>query len=466
MTDTTVAIYWDFENLHAALFEELHGTGAYRNKDRRFGPQDVLVNVRAILDFAASLGSVSISRAYANWQWLARYRDELSDGGLELIQLYPRGARASADVKLAMDIVEDLGRSTHIGTVILVGGDADHSAIAQKIRECGRRVIGIAPEQTASGFWVRACDEFKFYHWILARSEGQALETDAEALDQARELLGAALRRAVAQTGQMEVSPGLLQTVAQRLDPSFDPGHLGATSLTELLSGFSDMVELTGDGRVRFKTGASAATRPATPNRSSSYSSGGGYGRERSIQDRYEYVLYRGTFRPLPYPWWRRGVECYEEAIRAHGDRYMPTFEYWEEQAAKLLAAKGLDSDPLMAHRLRGSLWALRQFVLLPDRNGVSLADAVWDKELTLLESVDEEIVRRLLRYGLAPLDVDAVGRILFGPEAEAHREEVIDAISIVAEELGMKEEQAYNAPASGDAPASEADEPALLAEA
>ncbi len=460
MSNPTVAIYWDFENLHAALFEELHGTGSYRNKDRRFGPQDVLVNVRAILDFAASLGTLSVNRAYANWQWLARYRDELADGGLELIQLYPRGARASADVKLAMDATQDMCNSAHIGTVVLVGGDADHSAVAQKIRESGRRVIGIAPEQTASGFWVRSCDEFKFYQALAARAEGQALDADAELQDQARELLAAALRKALSVSGSSEVAPGVLRASALRLDPSFDPAHYGATSLSGLLERFSDMIEISADDMIGFKSGASAASRPASAPRSNNYSSG--YGRERSVQDRYEYVLYRGTFRPLPYPWWRRGVECYEEAIRVHGERYMPTFEYWEEQASKQLSARGLDADPLMAHRLRGSLWALRQFVLLPDRNGVSLSDSVWDKELTLLESVDEEIVRRLLRYGLAPLDVDAVGKILFGPEADAHREEVIEAISIVAEELGMKEEQAYVGGEStppGEEP--EAEEPA-----
>jgi hypothetical protein len=458
MGNPTVAIYWDFENLHAALFEEVHGTGSYRNKDRRFGPQDVLVSVRAVLDFAATLGPVSINRAYGNWQWLARYRDELSEGGLELIQIYPRGARASADVKVAMDAVQDLCSHAHISTVILVGGDADHSALAQKVRESGRRVIGIAPEQTASGFWVRASDEFKFYQALVARSEGQAPEVDSELQDEARELLAAALRKAISQTGQPEVAADTLRTTALHLDPSFDPAHYGAVSLSALVESFSDMLEITAEDQIRFKSGASAATRPASAPRSNGYSSAsGGYGRERSVQDRYEYVLYRGTFRPLPYPWWRRGVECYEEAIRAHTDRYMPTFEYWEEQAAKMLASKGLDADPLMAHRLRGSLWALRQFVLLPDRNGVSLSDAVWDKELTLLESVDEEIVRRLLRYGLAPLDVDAVGRILFGSEGEAHREEVIEAISIVAEELGMKEEQAYISPSAAEvAPAEE----------
>lgn len=456
MGNSTVAIYWDFENLHAALFEEVHGTGSYRNKDRRFGPQDVLVSVRAVLDFAATLGPVSINRAYGNWQWLARYRDELSEGGLELIQIYPRGARASADVKMAMDAVQDLFSHSHIKTVILVGGDADHSALAQKIRESGRRVVGIAPEQTASGFWVRASDEFKFYQALVSRSEGQALEANGDLQEEARELLAAALRKAISVTGYSEVSPEELRASALRLDPSFDPAHYGVASLSSLVTSFSDMLEVTEDDLIGFKSGSSAATRPVSAPRTSSYASSGGYGRERGVQDRYEYVLYRGTFRPLPYPWWRRGVECYEEAIRSHSDRYMPTFEFWEEQAAKLLSAKGLDADPLMAHRLRGSLWALRQFVLLPDRNGVSLSDSVWEKELTLLESVDEEIVRRLLRYGLAPLDVDAVGRILFGPEGEEHREEVIEAISIVAEELGMKEEQAYIAPSASAAPSTE----------
>ena len=32
----SVALYWDFENLHAGLMEAKHGEGAYAKQDNRF----------------------------------------------------------------------------------------------------------------------------------------------------------------------------------------------------------------------------------------------------------------------------------------------------------------------------------------------------------------------------------------------------------------------------------------------
>ena len=39
----SVAIYWDFENIHATLIDQLKGSGTYRQT--RFSPQDPVVNV-------------------------------------------------------------------------------------------------------------------------------------------------------------------------------------------------------------------------------------------------------------------------------------------------------------------------------------------------------------------------------------------------------------------------------------
>jgi len=62
----SVALYWDFENLHAALVEERAGDGAYAKPDARFRVQEPLVDVQAIVDLAAGLGPLAINRAYAN----------------------------------------------------------------------------------------------------------------------------------------------------------------------------------------------------------------------------------------------------------------------------------------------------------------------------------------------------------------------------------------------------------------
>ena len=84
-----VALYWDFENLHASLSEARNGDGSYGKQDGRFKVQDPLVNVQAIIELAASYGPVAINRAYCNWQFFGRYRDALLQGTVELVQLFP-----------------------------------------------------------------------------------------------------------------------------------------------------------------------------------------------------------------------------------------------------------------------------------------------------------------------------------------------------------------------------------------
>ena len=37
---TTIAVYWDFENIHASILEQEQGVGAY--KASRFSPQEKL----------------------------------------------------------------------------------------------------------------------------------------------------------------------------------------------------------------------------------------------------------------------------------------------------------------------------------------------------------------------------------------------------------------------------------------
>ncbi len=69
MDNDTVAVYWDFENLHASLFDAKNGSGSYGKKQVRGKQQDILVDVQTLYDFAATYGNVAINKAYCNWQW-------------------------------------------------------------------------------------------------------------------------------------------------------------------------------------------------------------------------------------------------------------------------------------------------------------------------------------------------------------------------------------------------------------
>jgi uncharacterized LabA/DUF88 family protein len=162
----SVALYWDFENLHASLYEQAQGEGAYSSKsDNRFKVQEPLVDVQAIVDVAASLGPLAIDRAYCNWQYFGRYRDVLLSNAIELIQLFPPGgsSKNGADIRLCLDAMEDLGRFAHIGTVVVVSGDSDFTPLAQTVRAAGRRLVGVGVRQSTNRHWARNCHEFRYY---------------------------------------------------------------------------------------------------------------------------------------------------------------------------------------------------------------------------------------------------------------------------------------------------------------
>ena len=98
-SESVVGLYWDFENMHASLNAAANGPNTYARL--RFRPQEALVNIKAVMDYASTVGVIAINKAYANWQWFAAYRDELNQNGLDLIQHFPRGMKNGADIRLA-----------------------------------------------------------------------------------------------------------------------------------------------------------------------------------------------------------------------------------------------------------------------------------------------------------------------------------------------------------------------------
>ncbi len=217
-----VAIYWDFENIHASLYEQEVG----RYRESRYRTQDELVEVGAIMDFARSLGSVCINRAYCNWSFYYCYSDALTGHGVSLVQLFPRGqhGKNGADIQMCVDMVEDFLR-LDLDVCVIVSGDSDYIGAAQKVRQYGKRVIGVGVRDCTNRYFQRVCDEFKFYD-TLVQSEAAAplaiYESGTMDFDAARQLLVAAVNRLVAQTGEPAILKARVKPMMLRLEPTFD----------------------------------------------------------------------------------------------------------------------------------------------------------------------------------------------------------------------------------------------------
>jgi hypothetical protein len=167
----TIAVYLDFENIHLSLCDE-EGIRMESMGDR-YKKQSRLVNLNKLLEFARSFGRVAISRAYADWDWLGAYRDDLNMAGFDLIQIFPKGpgGKNGADIRLSLDALEDIYRFPHINTVMVIAGDSDYIALAQKIKQTNRTIVGVGVRGTTNRFWEHNCSEFRYYHDLVASAE-------------------------------------------------------------------------------------------------------------------------------------------------------------------------------------------------------------------------------------------------------------------------------------------------------
>lgn len=251
----SVAIYWDFENLHAGLVEAKYGEGAYAKQDTRFKPQEPLVDVQALVELGASFGPVAINRAYGNWQFFGRYRDALLQSAVELIQLFPPGASAKngADIKLCLDATEDIGRFSHISTVIIVGGDSDFMPVAQKIKAAGRILVGVGNRKNTNKHWAKSCHEFRYYDALVEPEHRAALEPPAspEAAaatpapsGPAADMLRRAIRLLSETKGESWIHKANVWPMMKRLDSTFDLKDHGYGSFSEMLKAMDALVEV------------------------------------------------------------------------------------------------------------------------------------------------------------------------------------------------------------------------------
>ena len=178
---TRVAVYIDFDNIVISRYDQVHGRGQFqRDKARGFDQTDkapdpevmdklrrATVDVGAVIDFASSFGTLVLTRAYADWSAPvnAGYRGQLVSRAVDLVQLFPAAAYAKngADIRLAVDAVEDMFRLPDLTHVVIVAGDSDYIALAQRCKRLGRYVVGVGVAGSTSRALAAACDELVIY---------------------------------------------------------------------------------------------------------------------------------------------------------------------------------------------------------------------------------------------------------------------------------------------------------------
>jgi len=280
-TEGRVAVYIDFDNIVISRYGKVHPK--FRNDKLKditatHGTElakrlkDATVDVGAILDYASSFGLVTVSRAYADWSTFvnAAYRNQLIDRAVDLVQLFPttQSLKNGADIRLAIDVIEDLFRLPDITHVVVVAGDSDYIAVAQRVRRLNRYVVGIGVADSSSPSLAAACNEFAYYENLpgLDDEDDEEPENVAAAPAETKQpapattpsqkltptnLLRRAAKLVTVKDDDEWMLPTHLKAQIMRMDPSFSEKALGHATFTKFLQSRHNVVEIADIGGVR-----------------------------------------------------------------------------------------------------------------------------------------------------------------------------------------------------------------------
>lgn len=303
-----VAVYLDFDNIVLSWYDRVHGRNSFGRDRQRIVEhpgdpetaallQAATVDVSAIIDYASSFGTLVLTRAYADWSSPvnAVYRSQLVARAVDLVQLFPAAAYAKngADIRLAVDAVEDMFRLDDLTHVVIVAGDSDYVPLAQRCKRLGRYVVGVGVAGSTAKALTAACDEFATYDSLpgvqtpASRQPKQEAPSEASGTRRGRrgkfEAVEAAdpvesvepaepvvpseadedrdtemtglLIRALWLTQEKDDEGWLYSSVVKqqmrRMDPSFNEKALGFRSFSEFLKSRADVAELEESGHER-----------------------------------------------------------------------------------------------------------------------------------------------------------------------------------------------------------------------
>lgn len=214
--------------------------------------------MKAVMAEIAVYGTPTIKRIYGDWTApnMSTWKPILLENALTPIQQYGyTTGKNSTDSAMIIDAMDLLYNNPCEGFV-LVSSDSDFTRLATRLREAGKKVIGIGERKTPEPFIV-ACDKFIYIEVIrAANAAGQAADEAWDATKPAAK----PTRRPAASDSPVTVQGvpqavvdliadslsmiadedgfafmGELGNLLLRKQPDFDPRNYGFQKLTQLV---------------------------------------------------------------------------------------------------------------------------------------------------------------------------------------------------------------------------------------
>jgi uncharacterized protein (TIGR00288 family) len=220
--ERALAVFIDFENI---------ALGVKGRKGKRF-------DIQKVLERLVEKGKLIVKKAYADWAEYLEYKRPLHESAIELIDIPKRAVsgKNSADIRLCVDALDLCYSKEHIDTFVIVSGDSDFSPLVSKLKENGKRVIGLGMKDSSSNLLIGNCDEFIYYE-DLERPLGTPPMIEQDLPKQKKEAFQLLVDSVVALVRENKevLWSSLVKETMKRKKPSFNESYYGYRTFSELL---------------------------------------------------------------------------------------------------------------------------------------------------------------------------------------------------------------------------------------
>lgn len=209
--------------------------------------------IKPILDELSRYGNVTYKRIYGDWTstYNSSWKEELLQNSITPIQqfsyTYGKNATDSAMIIDAMDMLY----TSELEGFCLVSSDSDFTKLASRLRENGKKVIGMGEDKTPAPF-RKACDIFTVLELLLEDSTMEKEEKAAAATvhnketkpSSAKGVSQSQIEEAVVriimenQNDDRETGLGEVGSRLVKLYPDFDVRRYGYSLLSKFLETF------------------------------------------------------------------------------------------------------------------------------------------------------------------------------------------------------------------------------------
>ncbi|MCP9236062.1 NYN domain-containing protein [Lewinella sp. JB7] len=261
----SLAIFWDFAQLHYALLNAANNGNPSRIPTAM--PQPEVIDVACLLQYFDELGRVVSNRAYADWRPLGNYGEVLGESAIDLTQVFPNKlGNPVVNRRLTADVIDYLQSADAATNILLIGGGSEYRQLRQIVHDKGGKLFGLGVEAASDDFWIESCDEFYFYHRLGCKKlySGGIADLNID-LQQGRTLLTVAMNQLSRYYGTEWIQQVRIKPAIIRQEPGFDEGLLGYEAFSHFLRDQSDLLERRhreGEQEPEYRLVGSATTGP------------------------------------------------------------------------------------------------------------------------------------------------------------------------------------------------------------